>query len=208
MSTDIPGLILAGGLARRMGGGDKSLLLLGNKPILAHVIDRLSPQVGPILLNANGDPDRFSTYNLPILPDSLPDFPGPLAGVLAGLDWAANEGATHIVSVAADTPFFPQDLVMKLFQATEKQGKPIALAATLDPDRGPLRQPTFGLWPVALRHDLRSALQDGLRKIVAWTDRHGTALAEFPTAPYDPFFNINTPDDMLAAEAILKVQEV
>ena len=207
MATDrIPGLILAGGLARRMGGGDKSLLSLDNQPILTRVIARLKPQVSTILLNANGDPGRFSDYDLPVLQDSLPDYPGPLAGVLAGLDWAAENNFTHIVTVAADTPFFPGDLVKKLQQATETHGKPIALAATPHPERGPLRQPTFGLWPTALRHDLRQSLLDGLRKIVQWTDRHGTALAHFDTDPYDPFFNINTPEDMQRAKAILKAR--
>ena len=201
--TKPPGLILAGGLARRMGGGDKSLLTLGGQPVLSHVINRLRPQVSEILLNANGDPTRFSGYDLPVLPDSLQDFPGPLAGVLAGLDWAADQGHSHIISAAADTPFFPADLVAKLQEAAQKQNKPIALAATPHPERGSLRQPTFGLWPTDLRHDLRAALQDGLRKIVAWTDQHGTALAEFPVAPYDPFFNLNTPEDMIEAEQMI-----
>ncbi len=206
MPTEIPGLILAGGLARRMGGGDKSLLMLGRKPVLAHVIERLRAQAAPVLLNANGDPARFAAFGLTVLPDSLPDFPGPLAGVLAGLDWAAEHGHARIVTVAADTPFFPDNLVKKLTEASQKADKPIALAATPDPDRGLRRHPTFGLWPVALRDDLRAALQDGLRKIVAWTDRHGTALAEFPATPHDPFFNINTPEDMLQAEVILKAR--
>ncbi len=205
MTTErIPGLILAGGLARRMGGGDKSLLMLGEKPILRHVMDRLSPQVSCLLLNANGDPERFAAYGLTVLPDSLPDHPGPLAGVLAGLDWAAGHGASCIVTVAADTPFFPGNLVKMLSQVAERQGKPIVLAATPDPDKGLLRHPTFGLWPTALRHDLRAALQDGLRKIVAWTDRHGAASARFEAVPHDPFFNINTPEDMLQAEIIME----
>ena len=201
--TKPPGLILAGGLARRMGGGDKSLLSLGGQSVLSHVINRLRPQVSQILLNANGDPARFSDYDLPVLPDSLPDFPGPLAGVLAGLDWAAEHGHSHIVTAAADTPFFPADLVEKLTNAAKKQNKPIALAATPHPERGALRQPTFGLWPTDLRHDLRAALQGGLRKIVAWTDQHGTALAEFSTDGFDPFFNLNTPEDMVEAERMI-----
>jgi len=201
--SDIPGIILAGGLARRMGGGDKSLLMLGNKPVLDHVIARLRPQVSGIALNANGDPARFASYGLPVLPDSEPDFPGPLAGVLAGLDWAAEQGAEAIVTVAADTPFFPTDLVQSLKNAAELQVKPIALAATPDPERGLLRHPTFGLWPVALREDLRAALRSGIRKIVAWTDHHGAASAEFAATPYDPFFNLNRPEDMVQAEVIL-----
>lgn len=204
MKTDIPGIILAGGLARRMGGGDKSLLMLGGRPVLAHVIERLRGQTPEIALNANGDPERFATYGLPVVPDSEPDFPGPLAGVLAGLDWAAGQGASHIVTVAADTPFFPLDLVTRLRKAQADAAKPIALAATPDPARGLLRHPTFGLWPVALRDDLRAALRDGTRKIVAWTDRHGAASAEFPATPYDPFFNLNRPEDMVQAEDILR----
>jgi molybdopterin-guanine dinucleotide biosynthesis protein A len=199
----IPGLILAGGLARRMGGGDKSLLLLGGKSVLTHVIERLAPQVGPIALNANGDPARFASYGLPVLGDPLPDYPGPLAGVLAGLNWAADMGATHIVTVAADTPFFPTDLVTRLQKAAAEQGVGLALAGTPDPKRGIARQPTFGLWPVALRHDLHDALLDGLRKIVLWTDQHNAATAVFEIDQIDPFFNLNTPEDMLAAQDMI-----
>ncbi len=183
-----------------MGGGDKGLLMLGGKTVLAHVIDRLEPQVAAIVLNANGDPARFdSTYT--VVADSVDGFAGPLAGVLAGLDWAETQGATHIVTAAADTPFFPCDLVPRLMLAAEHHD--IALAATPDPNRGLARHPTFGLWPVALRDDLRAALNDGVRKVVQWTDRHKTASAEFPAEPFDPFFNINTPDDLARAEALL-----
>jgi molybdopterin-guanine dinucleotide biosynthesis protein A len=202
--TDIPGVILAGGLATRMGGGDKALLALGRRPVLAHVIDRLAPQVTEIALNANGDPARFAGFGLPVIADSEPDHPGPLAGVLAGLDWAAGQGAGHIVTVAADTPFFPDDLVVRLTEAA--QAAPIALAATPVPGRGLLRQPTFGLWPVALRDDLRAALLGGVRKVVHWADRHGVGLAEFSATPHDPFFNLNRPEDMIQAEDILKAR--
>ena len=197
------GVILAGGLARRMGGGDKSLNTLGDSAILDRVIARLSPQVDRILINANGDPDRFASYGLPVIPDPLPDFPGPLAGVLAGLDAAAAMGAPHIITVAADTPFFPEDLAARLTAAAEAQGAPIALAATPDGDRT-VRHPTFGLWPVVLREDLRASLQDGVRKVVLWTDRHGAATALFPAEPFDPFFNINTPEDLTRAETLLE----
>ncbi len=193
------GVILAGGQARRMGGGDKGLLMLGGKPILAHVIDRLSPQVAGLAINANGDPARFDAFGLPVLPDSIAEYPGPLAGVLAGLDWAADEGATHIVTAAADTPFFPADLVPHLMLAAETEGKPIALART---ENG--RHPTFGLWPVNLRDDLRRALQGGVRKVVQWTDSHGTAMADFPTHGFDPFFNVNTPDDLAEAQRLME----
>ncbi len=193
----ILGVILAGGKATRMGGGDKGLRKVAGRRLLDHVIARLGPQVGAMALNANGDPDRFGDFGLPVLPDSLPDWPGPLAGVLAGMDWAAAQGADAVVSVAADTPFFPRDLVARLHAAAGPSG--LALAATRE--EGKLwRHPTFGLWPVGLRDDLRAALEGGLRKVVLWTDQHGAGLAEFATEPFDPFFNINTPEDIETAE--------
>ncbi|HGG06831.1 MAG TPA: molybdenum cofactor guanylyltransferase MobA [Aliiroseovarius sp.] len=198
------GVILAGGLARRMGGGDKALLPLGGAALLSHVIDRLSPQVADLALNANGDPARFSPFGLPVLADSIDGFPGPLAGVLAGLDWAADRGAKTIVTAAADTPFLPPDLVPRLLLAAEQSGQPIALAATLDPVRGEMFQPTFGLWPVNLRDDLRAAIESGTRKILHWTDQHGAVAAVFSPDPFDPFFNVNTPEDLAQAEALLK----
>jgi len=198
----LPGVILAGGLSRRMGGGDKTLLTLGDRPVLAHVIERLRRQVGAMALSANGDPERFSRFGIPVLPDSEPDYPGPLAGVLAGLDWASGCGAERIVTVAADSPFFPTNLVERLEDAA--MDAPVSLAATQVPDRGILRHPTFGLWPVALRDDLRIALRGGLRKIVVWADRHGVSLARFGSEPFDPFFNLNRPEDMLTAESILR----
>lgn len=204
----IPGVILAGGLATRMGGGDKGLRDLGGKPILRHVIDRLAPQADPIALNANGDPERFADWGLPVLADSIEGYAGPLAGVLAGLDWAAELGAENVVTVAADTPFFPQDLVQRLLEARAESGDPIALAASPDAGRksGLGRHPTFGLWPVALRDDLRRALEDGLRKVVLWTDTHGCATALFDTPGPDPFFNVNTPDDLSVARARLETE--
>lgn len=195
------GVILAGGQSRRMGGGDKGLLRLGEETLLARVIDRLEPQVAEVALNANGDVARFDGFALPIIADSVAEFPGPLAGVLAGMDWAAAQGHSHIVTAAADTPFFPCDLVPRLMLAAETA--PIALAATPDPKRGLSRHPTFGLWSVALRDDLRAALKDGVRKVVAWTDKHGAATAEFSAKPFDPFFNVNTPEDMARAEGLL-----
>ena len=167
------GVILAGGQATRMGGGDKGLLTLGRHSLLDHVIDRLSPQVAGVALNANGEPDRFARFGLPVLADSITGYAGPLAGVLAGLDWAAEQGVDTIVTAAADTPFFPGDLVPQLLLASEGQENPLVLAATPDPKRGRARHPTFGLWPVCLRNDLRAALQGGLRKVVLWTDAHG-----------------------------------
>lgn len=194
------GVILAGGQSSRMGGGDKGLLPLGAKPILQHVIDRLYPQASPIALNANGVPARFATYGLPVIPDSIKGFAGPLAGVLAGLDWAARKNATHIVTAAADTPFFPDTLVAELIHAAEAQNCPIALAKTTNG-----RHPTFGLWPVTLRDDLREALETGTRKVVQWTDRHGTAMAQFDDAQFDPFFNVNTPEDLNRAQELLEM---
>lgn len=205
------GVILAGGLATRMGGGDKGLLEIGGAPLLQRVIDRLAPQVAGVALNANGDPARFASYGLPVLPDSVSGFPGPLAGVLAGLDWAAEQGANSIVTVAADTPFFPCDLVPQLLLAAEDAPHPLALACTPRSGDEALksgggkrinRHPTFGLWPVALADDLRAALEDGLRKVVLWTDRHGAGEALFPADPFDPFFNVNTPEDLARAREL------
>ncbi|KAF0676431.1 molybdenum cofactor guanylyltransferase MobA [Profundibacterium mesophilum] len=196
------GVILAGGQARRMGGGDKGRLPLGGVPILTRVIARLEPQVAGLALNANGDPDRFDDLGLDVLPDSVADHPGPLAGVLAGLDWAAEQGADHIVTAAADTPFFPCDLVPMLQLAAERAGAPIALAATMEGTRQ-VRHPVFGLWPVALREDLRLAIAAGTRKVVIWTGRHGAVEAVFPVERFDPFFNVNTPDDLARAHSFL-----
>lgn len=190
------GVILAGGLATRMGGGDKGLLQLGDQSILDHVIARLTPQVDYLALNANGDPARFAALKMPVIADSIADYAGPLSGVLAGLDWAAGQGADHIVTAAADTPFLPCDLVPQLQFAAERAGVDIALAATPDG-----RQPTFGLWPVRLRADLREALEGGLRKVVLWTSKHGAATAEFPDSA--AFFNVNTPTDLETARDML-----
>ncbi|MEX0318909.1 MAG: molybdenum cofactor guanylyltransferase MobA [Ruegeria sp.] len=204
------GIILAGGLATRMGGGDKGLLTLGGQTLLAHVIDRLGPQVAGLALNANGDPERFAGLGLPVIADSIEGFAGPLAGVLAGLDWAAEQGADAIVTAAADTPFFPRDLVAQLMAAAEGQTHPLVLATTprtgteLKSGGKVNRHPTFGLWPVALRDDLRAALNDGLRKVVLWTDKHGGREALFPADPFDPFFNVNTPEDLARAETLLE----
>jgi molybdopterin-guanine dinucleotide biosynthesis protein A len=195
------GVILAGGLARRMGGGDKGLLQLGGQPILRRVIDRLVPQVDMVALNANGDPARFDAFDLPVLPDSIDGYAGPLAGVLAGLDWASKMGADSIVTAAADTPFFPCDLVPRLLIESEGMADPLVLAATPDPMRGQVRHPTFGLWPVSLRDDLRAALNNGLRKVVLWTDQHNGRQAVFDNNGIDPFFNVNTPEDLTVAQA-------
>lgn len=197
--TDLVGVILAGGQARRMGGGDKALLRLGERTLLDHVTARLAPQVDAVVLNANGDPARFAGADLPVVPDSIGGYAGPLAGILAGLDWAHQQGATQVLSVAADTPFFPGDLGKRLGQDSAT----IAMAATQHPEKGLLRHPTFARWPVALLEDLRAALLGGVRKIVAFADAHGCAPVEFDTVPFDPFFNINTPGDMQKAETMV-----
>jgi len=191
------GLVLAGGLARRMGGGDKALIRIGDATILDRVLDRLAPACTGIVLNANGDPGRFARFNLPVIADDVADFPGPLAGILAGLDWTAQHDpeVAWLVSVPGDCPFLPRDLVTRLHAARDGAGTRLACAKS-----GAWRHPVAALWPVALRHDLRHALvSEGLRKIEVWTARHGVALAEWQAEPVDPFFNVNTPEDLAAA---------
>ena len=194
------GLVLAGGLARRMGGGDKALIAIGGIPILDRVLARLRPSCTGIMLNANGDPARFARYGLPIVPDSVPDFAGPLAGILAGLDWAAAHAPdiAWMASAPGDCPFLPHDLVSRLHEARQQAGTPLAGARS-----GDWRHPVVALWRVALRDDLRQALiGEDLRKIEVWTARHGVAIAEWPAQPIDPFFNVNTPEDAAEAERL------
>lgn len=196
---NIAGVILAGGLARRMGGGDKALLPLGTGSLLDEVQTRLAAQVPEIVLNANGDPARFQQVRLPMVADSIEGFAGPLAGILAGMDWAAERGFSHVVSVAADTPFFPRNLVADLADGLSNGKGKIALAASREQGRL-VRHPTFGLWPVDLREDLRASLGEGLRKVVLWTDRHGTSEVVFGDGENDPFFNVNRPEDLAEAQ--------
>lgn len=193
------GLILAGGLARRMGGGDKALKCLAGRPILAHVVERLRGQCDDLLLNANGDPARLAAFGLPVVADSVPDFAGPLAGILAGLDWMAahRPQADWLLSVAADTPFIPDDLAVRLHRARIAAGAPLACAAS-----GGQQHHAIGLWPAALREDLRRVLAAGERKLGRWTQGHGVAVAEWPVEPIDPFFNVNTPEDLAEAEQL------
>jgi molybdopterin-guanine dinucleotide biosynthesis protein A len=194
------GLVLAGGLARRMGGGDKALLRIGGVSILDRVLERLRPQTCALVLNANGDPRRFASTGLPVVADDVPGFAGPLAGILAGLDWAAANapGVAWVGSVPGDCPFLPRDLIGRLHRARVEAGTALACAKS-----GDWRHPVVGLWPVGLRQDLRRALVvEDLRKIEIWTGRHGIALAEWPDRPVDPFFNVNTPEDAARAEDI------
>ena len=198
--TKTPGVLLAGGLARRMGGGDKPMRQIAGQTILARVIARLAPQCDGLLLNANGDAARFAAFGLPVIADTVENFPGPLAGILASLDWAAvnRPGVEFILSAAADCPFLPRDLVARLHQARATSGQPLACARS-----GEWRHPVVGVWPVALRADLRHALtKEDLRKIELWTARHGVALADWPVEPVDPFFNVNAPEDAAAAERL------
>jgi molybdenum cofactor guanylyltransferase len=197
------GVLLAGGLARRMGGGDKPLRTIADKPLLTHVIERMHPQCLALVLNANGAPDRFSFCGLPVVADSVEGFVGPLAGVLAGLDWAARHfpQAEWLVSVATDTPFLPSDLVGRLHAARMARNTRLACAAS-----GARTHPVIGLWPIALREDLRRALVDGgERKIDRFTQRYSLAVADWPTEPYDPFFNANSPEDLAEAQELARL---
>jgi molybdenum cofactor guanylyltransferase len=195
-SDAIVGVVLAGGQSSRMGGGDKCLKQLGPHTLLGHVLERLRPQVAAMMLNANGDAARFASYGVPVVADSVPDFAGPLAGILAGMDWARSMAAGWIVSTAADAPFLPLDLVVRL-QRDRGQAR-IAVAAS-----GGWRHPTTALWPVDLAAELRQALQSGERKIDRFTARYTVAPATFVTDPVDPFFNVNTPKELAEAERLL-----
>jgi molybdenum cofactor guanylyltransferase len=199
------GLLLAGGQSRRMGGGDKTLRLVGGVSLLDRAIARLRPQVEALVLNVNGDPARFAGFGLPVAADSVPDFAGPLAGVLAGLDWAAAHypDCAFVVSVATDAPFFPQDLVARLIEGLDKGLADLACAAS-----GGREHPVFGLWPVRLRDELRRAVvEEGVRKVDRWTGRYKLATVSFADRPIDPFFNANRPEDLAAAAALIATNE-
>lgn len=204
-ANEIAGVLLAGGRSSRMGGGDKGLLEIAGRPMLAHVIERLKPQVGAMVINANGDPARFAPFGLPVVPDTVGGFAGPLAGVLAGMRWAAGAAprAHAIVTVSTDAPFLPRDLVARLRAAVAERPRAVALASS-----GGELHPVIGLWPVALVDDLEAALNSGVRKVLHWTDRHGTVAVEFPFVEIggravDPFFNANTPAEIDEARAML-----
>jgi molybdenum cofactor guanylyltransferase len=196
----IPGVLLAGGLARRMGGGDKPMRRIAGRTILDRVIARLSPQCGGLIINANGDPARFAAFGLPVVADDVADFPGPLAGILAALDWtAANRPDVSLVlSAAADCPFLPRDLVSRLLQALTEQNAQLAVAASDGQSH-----PVIGLWSVALREELRHSLVvEDIRKIDRWTARYRLATVTWPTTPVDPFFNANTVEDIAEADRL------
>lgn len=202
----IAAVILAGGLSRRMGGGDKSLRLLYGRPLLRHVVDRLAMQAFPLAINANGSPLRFAEFGLPVIPDATGDFAGPLAGILAGMRWAAQAApaSRYIATAACDTPFLPEDLVERLLAAAGSADAAISLAAS-----GGQTHPVCGLWPVALAGDLAQALADGRRKALDWAAVHPHRIVEFPFKEagdqlMDPFFNANSPEDLTKAERLLK----
>jgi molybdopterin-guanine dinucleotide biosynthesis protein A len=183
-----------------MGGGDKARIEIGGVSILDRVLATLSAQCPRLVINANGDPARFEDTGLPVVPDDVQGHPGPLAGVLAGLDWLAAQklGIEWMVSVPGDCPFLPDDLVERLHAARREAGVPLACARS-----GEWRHPVVALWPVALREDLRQALvEQDMRKIEVWTARHGIAIADWPAEPVDPFLNVNTPEDVARAEQI------
>ena len=195
----IAGVLLAGGLSRRMGGGDKTLRLLGGRPVIAHVIERIRPQVAALCINANGDPARFSQYRLPVVADTIEGFAGPLAGVLAGMDWAAEEAPAcrWLLSAPTDAPFLPEDLAARLMERV-RAGAEIAVAAS-----GGRSHPVAALWPVALGAPLRQALERGIRKVEDFTGGYRIATVAFATGSVDPFFNLNRPEDLAAAERAL-----
>ena len=201
----IPGVLLAGGLARRMGGGDKPMRQIAGRTILDRVISRLAPQCDRLILNANGDPARFAAFGLPVIPDGVADFPGPLAGILAALDWAAanRPDVPLVLSAAADCPFLPRDLVARLHHALVSENAQLAVAASDGQSH-----PVVGLWSVSLREKLRHALVvEDIRKIDRWTARYRLATVTWPTAPLDPFFNANTVEDIAEADRLAALDE-
>ena len=195
----IAGVILAGGLSRRMGGNEKSLMQLGGKAPIEWVAERLHPQVDALAINANGDPTRFAFLDRPVIADTVDGFVGPLAGALAGMRWAKQfEGMTHIMTAAADTPFIPLDLVAQL-QAAITEPDDVAMAAS----NGRIH-PVFGLWPIHLADALEHFLvAEDKRKILEFANRYLLHEIVYDTGGGDPFFNINTPDDLAAAEAMV-----
>lgn len=208
MDAGVVGLLLAGGRSSRLGGGDKCLRSLAGRPILSHIIEHLKPQVGRMVLNANGDPSRFSAFGLPVVADSIAGFAGPLAGVHAGLAWARTNvpAARHVVTAATDTPFFPTDLVARFLSAVEDSPGKLAVARS---EEGV--HPVIGLWPVALAPVIEDFLEKGMRKVGAFAKQQGAVEVYFPKVeiggmPIDPFFNINEPEELSRADALLREQ--
>lgn len=202
--SKIAGIILAGGLSTRMGGQDKCLLKLGEKTLLQRAANKLAAQVNLIALNANSEAEGYQTTRLPVIRDSFEGYAGPLAGVLAGMEWAQTQDVDHIVTVAADTPFFPADFVVTMQDRLAAEAGKIAIAETFGTDSRFHNHPTFGLWPVALCDDLRRALEAGVRKVVQWAHPHGVVKVRFDATPFDPFFNVNRPEDYETAKRLLK----
>lgn len=199
---EVVGVLLAGGQSRRMGGGDKSLRCLAGRPILEHVLERVSGQVGHLVLNANGDPERFAAYGLPVVEDVVAGQPGPLAGVLTGMFWARANApdARWILTVATDAPFVPMDLVARLGSIIERDNADLGCASS-----GGRHHPVIGLWPVALAEALKAAIEtDGIRKVDRWTAGYRLAVVDYADEPVDPFFNVNRPEDIKEAEILFK----
>ncbi len=206
MTEQVLGVLLAGGLARRMGGGDKPLRMIAGKTLLERVIDRVGPQCHGLVLNANGDPERFAHTGLPVVADTVEGFAGPLAGILAGLEWAAANRPEigWMLSVAADCPFLPRDLVARLRAERMRHNAELAVAAS-----GGQSHPVVALWPVAFRDALRHALvAEDCRKIDLFTARYRLATAQWPAVPLDPFFNANTVEDVAAAERLVALDAI
>lgn len=202
MEQHLAGIILTGGLSRRMGGGDKTLLRVGGKRLLDLIIERAALQVAVLAINANGDAGRFQDTGLPVISDDVPDFPGPLAGILAGMDWARRTvpDCRWLVSFAGDAPLIPADLVTRLLHAVEGEGAQMACASS-----GGRAHSVVGLWPVSLAGELRHALVDeDVRKVRLWTSRYKVSEVPWPADPIDPFFNVNTPEDLARLERLLK----
>ncbi|HEX3996395.1 MAG TPA: molybdenum cofactor guanylyltransferase MobA [Acetobacteraceae bacterium] len=196
------GAILAGGLARRLGGGDKTLRQVGGDTVLARLIERLRPTVTRLIINANDNPERFAAHGLPIVPDTLPDHPGPLAGVLAALDWtaASEPSVAWVVTAPGDAPFLPKDLVTRLHEACRREGAQLACAGSLG-----RTHPVVALWPVSIRHELRQVLTErGIRRIDRFTEPYKRAVVEWNATPVDPFFNVNTPEDLAEADRLVR----
>lgn len=197
----VAGVLLAGGQSRRMGGGDKCLRSLGGLPILARIIETVAPQVSRLVINANGDPDRFASFGVPVAADTVDGYAGPLAGVLTGMEWVAANApeCDWIATFATDAPFLPDDLVERLCEAVSNGTADMACALS-----NGRRHPVFGLWPVALSAELRRELVvRGVRKVDDWTDGYNRREVEFAVDAIDPFFNVNRPEDLVAAESYL-----